>query len=122
MTSTFAPKPAQIERRLAGGNVWLHHAGADEQTELMKHSPQLLNYEVLESEAAVGRAMFAELVSVADGKEGDLTVVILRWRECAWTMRSVSCAISSDCWVNHSSGRSRASPRCEPTPPISKRD
>ena len=80
MTSTFAPKPAQIERRLAGGNVWLHHAGADEQTELMKHSPQLLNYEVLESEAAVGRAMFAELVSVADGKEGDLTVVILGGR------------------------------------------
>jgi 6-phosphogluconolactonase/glucosamine-6-phosphate isomerase/deaminase len=80
MTSTFTSTPAQIHRRVAGENVWLYHAGADEQAELMKHSPQSLNYEVLESEAAVGRAMFDELVSAADKKESDLTVVILGGR------------------------------------------
>jgi 6-phosphogluconolactonase/glucosamine-6-phosphate isomerase/deaminase len=79
MTS-FASTPVQIERRMAGENVWLYHAGADEQTELMKCSPQKLNYEVLESEAAVGRAMLDELVSAADKREGDLTVVILGGR------------------------------------------
>jgi 6-phosphogluconolactonase/glucosamine-6-phosphate isomerase/deaminase len=80
MTSTFASTPVQIERRVAGENVWLYHAGADEQVELMKYSPQSLNYEVLECEEAVGRAMFAELVEVADKKQGDLTVVILGGR------------------------------------------
>jgi 6-phosphogluconolactonase/glucosamine-6-phosphate isomerase/deaminase len=79
MTS-FASTPVQIERRMAGENVWLYHAGADEQAELMKYSPQTLNYEVLESEAAVGRAMFDELVGAAGKKEGDLTVVILGGR------------------------------------------
>ena len=62
----FASTPVQIERRVAGENVWLYHAGADEQAELIKYSPQMLNYEVLESEAAVGRTMFDELVSASD--------------------------------------------------------
>jgi 6-phosphogluconolactonase/glucosamine-6-phosphate isomerase/deaminase len=80
MTSTFASSPVQIERRIAGENVWLYQVGADEQAELMKNSPQTLNYEVLESEDAVGRAMFEELVSAANKKTGDLTVVILGGR------------------------------------------
>jgi len=80
MTSSFASTPVRIERRLAGENVWLYHTGADEHAEFMKYSPNSLNYEVLESEGAVGRAMFDELVIAADKREGDLTVVILGGR------------------------------------------
>jgi len=80
MTSSFASTPVRLERRLAGENVWLYHSGADEQAELMKYSPRSLNYEVLESEGAVGRAMFDELVIAADKREGDVTVVILGGR------------------------------------------
>jgi 6-phosphogluconolactonase/glucosamine-6-phosphate isomerase/deaminase len=80
MTSTLSSTPVRIERRVVGENVWLYHAAADEQSELMKYSPHSLNYEVAESEAAVGRAMFDELLSAADKKEGDLMVVILGGR------------------------------------------
>ena len=77
---TSASTFVRIERRLAGENVWLYHTGADEDAELMKYSPNSLHYEVLESEGAVGRAMFDELVIAADKREGDLTVVILGGR------------------------------------------
>ena len=39
-----------------------------------------LNYEVLESEEAVGRAMLAEIETAAQSKEGDLTIILLGGR------------------------------------------
>ena len=62
---------------MAGENIWLAPAGASDQAELEPHQ---LNYEVLESEAAVGRAMLDELQMAAREKEGDLTVVIVGGR------------------------------------------
>jgi len=56
MTSTLAPVAVSIERRIAGENVWLGRGGMDERAELMSYPPHALNYEVLESEEAVGRA------------------------------------------------------------------
>src|SRR5438034_7282122 len=46
-----------------------------------------LNYEVLDSEEAVGRAMLAELETTAGKKNGDLTIILLGGRG-AQAMRS----------------------------------
>jgi hypothetical protein len=61
MSSTFASTESSIERHTAGNNIWLRRAGADERAEMMAHTPHALNYEVFESEEAVGRAMLAEI-------------------------------------------------------------
>src|SRR5947209_7887256 len=80
MSSTFAPSQFSIERRVVGDNVWLCRSGLDEEVELMAHSAHALNYEVLESEEEVGRAMLAEIEVAARNATGDLTVVILGGR------------------------------------------
>ena len=53
------------ERRIVNQNIWLADK-SDEQNPI----PQKLDYKVLETEAAVGQAMFDELVSYADEKNG----------------------------------------------------
>src|SRR5918997_456679 len=66
-----------INRRVVGGNVWLEHSeGA------AKLSPNLqdFKYEVLESEEAVGRAMFDELAQYSIEKAGDIVMVLLGGR------------------------------------------
>jgi 6-phosphogluconolactonase/glucosamine-6-phosphate isomerase/deaminase len=70
----------EIERRVAGENIWLCDCNSDALTELMSHSPVALEYEVLDSEEAVGQAMFDELVQAAEATEDDLTIVILGGR------------------------------------------
>ena len=80
MSSTFAPTETSIERHTAGHNVWLGHARMDEPAELMSHTPHSLNYEVLESEEAVGREMLSEIEAAAQDRSGDLTIVILGGR------------------------------------------
>jgi 6-phosphogluconolactonase/glucosamine-6-phosphate isomerase/deaminase len=66
----------RIRRRIFGNNVWLSDAQADAQR-LPAHG---LNYEVMESEEAVGRAMLAEIEAAAQSKEGDLTIILLGGR------------------------------------------
>ena len=80
MSPAFATSKVKIERHVVGENIWLRDGNRDAQTELMKHAPQALEYEVLDSEQAVGQAMFEELVRAANDTEGDLTVVILGGR------------------------------------------
>ena len=63
-----------------GDNAWLHDRNSDAEQELMACASHALNYEVLESEEAVGQAMFAELVDAAARTADDLTVVILGGR------------------------------------------
>ena len=75
--SSFAPTQNGIKRRLAGDNIWLAPAGGHDRPEL---EPQQLNYEVVDSEAAGGRVMLAEIETAGHGKEGDLTVVIVGGR------------------------------------------
>ena len=77
MNSSSAPTQTRITRREAGDNIWLARAGGDHTAELEPHQ---LNYEVLDSEEAVGRAMLDEIETAAREKEGDLTVVILGGR------------------------------------------
>lgn len=66
-----------INRRTAGSNIWLGYSGPG-------GGPAADNggfpYEVLESEEAVGRAMFYELATYAEKKKGDIVIVLLGGR------------------------------------------
>jgi 6-phosphogluconolactonase/glucosamine-6-phosphate isomerase/deaminase len=64
-------------RRMVGSNIWLNVLNSKE-TILNKRSG--FRYEVLESEDAVGQAMFAELLDYASQKSGDLVIVLLGGR------------------------------------------
>ncbi|MEO6391608.1 MAG: hypothetical protein ABIP75_07125 [Pyrinomonadaceae bacterium] len=75
-----APKRDNIIRRQVGSNVWLNRPDL---TTLYSSTPpivQALQYEVMESEAAVGRAQFEELQHVATVNDGDLVIVLLGGR------------------------------------------
>ena len=69
----------KLTRNLVGNNVWLRspgaaRAGADE------FQARKLKYEVIESEAAVGRAQFEEIKKLAASKAGDLVIILLGGR------------------------------------------
>ena len=68
-----------IGRRSAAGNVWLGHAVADHEY-LAKLPVNDIKFEVQQSEEAVGRAMFDEIVDAAAAKDGALVIVILGGR------------------------------------------
>ena len=67
----------RIIRRVVGNNIWLSDGQADPNARLPAHE---LNYEVMESEQAVGRAMLAEIEKAAQSKEGDLNIILLGGR------------------------------------------
>ncbi len=75
-----ATAKSQIQRRTARDNVWLSRAGEDAHARLASLPAQTINYEVLESEEAVGRAMLEELETAARKKNGDLTIILLGGR------------------------------------------
>jgi 6-phosphogluconolactonase/glucosamine-6-phosphate isomerase/deaminase len=64
-------------RKVVGRNVWLCAHWTQAPTPL---KGQDLNYEVLESEGAVGRAQFEEIQNAAANKEGDLVIILLGGR------------------------------------------
>ena len=70
----------RIKKRVVGDNVWLAHDIQPNTETLSRLQPRTLNYEVLPSEEAVGRAMFEEIEDAADSKSGSLVVIILGGR------------------------------------------
>lgn len=68
-----------LTRRVVKDNVWLARAG-DARAEVARLTAHELRPEVLDSEAAVGRAMFGELESAAQAKDGDLAIALLGGR------------------------------------------
>jgi len=70
----------RIRKRVAGENVWLAHDVQHSAEFLTKLQPQKLNYQVLPSEDAVGRAMFEEIELAAKSKSDPLVVIILGGR------------------------------------------
>jgi len=80
MSPTFATGTVDLQRHARGENVWLRAAGSDEQSVLNGLRAQQLNYRVLDSEEAVGRAMLDEIIESAGEKSGDLTIVLLGGR------------------------------------------
>jgi 6-phosphogluconolactonase/glucosamine-6-phosphate isomerase/deaminase len=67
----------KLTRRVVGSNVWLRPPGSHDNSQ---SGVQDLKYEVIESEAAVGRAQFDEIQRVAANKEGDLVIILLGGR------------------------------------------
>src|SRR2546427_769979 len=70
----------RIRRRVVGNNVWLSDAQPDAREQLTRLKAQGLNYEVMQSEEAVGREMLAEIEKAAQSKEGDLNIILLGGR------------------------------------------
>jgi 6-phosphogluconolactonase/glucosamine-6-phosphate isomerase/deaminase len=70
----------EIGRRVVNGNVWLSKPEFEVDDSLGKLSARELQYEVLESEQAVGRAMLQEIEAAADSKQGDLVIILLGGR------------------------------------------
>jgi 6-phosphogluconolactonase/glucosamine-6-phosphate isomerase/deaminase len=66
-----------INRRIAGGNVWLEYAGS---ADSFAPAAQDFNYQVLPDEEAVGRAMFDELIGYSKEKTGDIVIILLGGR------------------------------------------
>jgi 6-phosphogluconolactonase/glucosamine-6-phosphate isomerase/deaminase len=64
---------------MVGQNVWLRPQGAagEAVSQLEVHA---INYELIESEEAVGRAQFQEILEAARNKEGDLVIILLGGR------------------------------------------
>ena len=67
----------KLTRRVVGSNVWLHPPASPDNSQ---SEVQDLKYEVIESEAAVGRAQFDEIQRIAANKEGDLVIILLGGR------------------------------------------
>src|SRR5687767_977725 len=70
-------KQKSIERRESAGNVWLSSTSG---RELPVGPIGTFAYNVLDSEQAVGQAMFDELVNYAAGKQGDVVMILLGGR------------------------------------------
>jgi 6-phosphogluconolactonase/glucosamine-6-phosphate isomerase/deaminase len=68
-----------IGRRSVGRNIWLSHDQPDNEF-LAKLPVNDIRYEVQQSEEAVGRAMFDEIVTAAAAKDEALVIVILGGR------------------------------------------
>lgn len=66
-----------VDRRIAGNNVWLSFSSADN---VVRERRSKFEYNVLETEDAIGKAMFDELVRYATEKPGDITVILLGGR------------------------------------------
>lgn len=69
-----------ISRREFGENVWLSRENAEIRKIFARPAIESYQFEVLESEEAIGRAMFDELQKTASEKDGDLTIILLGGR------------------------------------------
>lgn len=72
----FAKSITITKPREEGSNVWLESARYN----LADLVANAADYEVLPDESAVGQAMFEEIVSAAQNKQGDVTIAILGGR------------------------------------------
>lgn len=69
----------KTNRRVVGSNVWIQRAGFGDD-ELLSARARRIEPEVLESEAAIGLALFEELKTAAAAKTGDVTMILLGGR------------------------------------------
>jgi len=76
-----------INRRTAGSNVWLENPRAGG---LPAAPDGDFPFEVLETEEAIGRAMFDELAAYAQKKSGDIVIILLGGRGAQAMYRIIS--------------------------------
>jgi 6-phosphogluconolactonase/glucosamine-6-phosphate isomerase/deaminase len=69
-----------LTRRVVGNNVWLCRPESRSYEVLAGLSPRSLDYEVVETEEAVGRAMLGEIENVANARPGDVVIILLGGR------------------------------------------
>lgn len=68
-----------VRRRVVDGNIWLAHDAA-EPNYLAQLPVRELEYEVMQSEEAVGRAMLDEIKAAVDAKDGAMVMVLVGGR------------------------------------------
>ncbi|HYP49787.1 MAG TPA: hypothetical protein VEQ34_02510, partial [Pyrinomonadaceae bacterium] len=76
----IASTQKDITRRTIGENVWLNKETPEIQNIFARQDIPTYKYEVLETAAAVGRAMLDELQEVARNKKGDIVMLLLGGR------------------------------------------
>jgi 6-phosphogluconolactonase/glucosamine-6-phosphate isomerase/deaminase len=81
-----------IERHAVGDNVWLRFP--TNKAPLLGNRPYL--YNVLDSEEAVGSAMFDELVAYSNEKAGDINIILLGGRGAQAMYRLINKLASTD--------------------------
>lgn len=82
-----------MTRRTVGENVWLSRENAEIEAIFARRDIAEYEYEILETEEAVGRAMLEELKAVADAKIGDVTMILLGGRGAQAMYRQISALI-----------------------------
>ena len=90
-----------IQRRESAGNVWLSSTSG---SGLPIHAIGPFGYNVLENEQAVGQAMFDELVEYADGKQGNVVMLLLGGRG-AQAMYGIICRLAATNEIDELLGR-----------------
>jgi len=90
-----------IRRRVVGKNVWLSRADSGAHEESARLPARKINYEVLESEEAVGRAMLEDLEEYARAKRGDLVIILLggRGAQAMYRLLSVKARTGEADWL-----------------------
>lgn len=76
-----------VERRVAGNNTWLGYASDGR---MPVATGQNYNFNVFDSEEAVGQAMFDELVAYSKQTDADITIVLLGGRGAQAMYRIIS--------------------------------
>lgn len=76
-----------IDRRSAGNNVWLGFSNA---AKVRPGNVGPCDYQILESEEAVGRAMYDELAAYAAKNAGDIVIILLGGRGAQAMYRIIS--------------------------------
>lgn len=82
-----------LDRRLTENNLWLSHPISGVPQPPIRTN---LEYTVLETEDAVGKAMFDELVTYADETSGDMVVILLGGRGAQAMYRRIKTLAASD--------------------------
>ncbi|HEX8369399.1 MAG TPA: hypothetical protein VF604_12715 [Pyrinomonadaceae bacterium] len=77
--STKSSAKKNINRRKVGNNVWLGYSDSADSERFTKRKP-IFEFEVLETEEAVGQAMLDELVAYSKTKAGDIVIILLGGR------------------------------------------
>jgi 6-phosphogluconolactonase/glucosamine-6-phosphate isomerase/deaminase len=80
MTILSTPIEQDITRSIIGNSIWLGMRSPNDKEKLATFPTYKIDYEVLESEEAIGQAMLEEIENAAQAKQGDLVIVLLGGR------------------------------------------
>lgn len=91
----LAVESKKVTRRAIGENIWLNRENKEIQRIFARPNIAPYQYEVLESEEAVGQAMLEELKTVVREKSGDATMLLLGGRGAQALYRQIGSVIST---------------------------